>query len=326
MECSRREKTNVDIMKVNNIGIVGTGTMGTRIAFRCAVSGLKTFLFDKYPKVVKEALQKIFSLMDDKMDRELLDAETVRSAKENLIGAPTLKEALSDVDLVIENVPENLELKRQVFSDMDQICPAKTILATNSSCIPCSRIAAATLRPGKVINVNFADPTNELDAVEIMKGKQTDKETLLVMERFVKSLGLVPIITLKEIMGFSFNRVWRAIKREALHLVDEGYCDAEDIDRAWMLCFKMSFGPFAFMDAVGLDVIRDIEEQYYLESQDKKDEPPKLLDDMIAKNRLGVKSGRGFYSYPNPAYEDPSWLRKQRQYKERLSVKLGSLE
>jgi 3-hydroxybutyryl-CoA dehydrogenase len=133
---------------------------------------------------------------------------------------------------------------------------------------------------------------------------------------------MVPIVTYKEIMGFSFNRVWRAIKREALHLVDAGFSDFEDLDRAWMLEFGTPYGPFGLMDMIGLDVVRDIEMQYYFESREERDRPPKLLDDLIANGRLGVKTGRGFYSYPNPNYKDPNWLHKLGPWGEDLTSKL----
>ena len=122
---------------------------------------------------------------------------------------------------------------------------------------------------------------------------------------------MVPIVAYKEIMGFSFNRVWRAVKRETMHLVDQGYYTHEDLDRAWMMNFEMPCGPFGLMDKIGLDVIRDIEMQYYLNSGDERDKPPQMLVVMVARGDLGVKSGRGFYTYPHPACEQPGWLRKE---------------
>jgi 3-hydroxybutyryl-CoA dehydrogenase len=132
------------------------------------------------------------------------------------------------------------------------------------------------------------------------------------MERakhFVRAIGLAPLIVRKESTGFLFNRVWRAIKKECLHLVDDGVASFEDVDRAWMVVMGTPAGPFALMDVVGLDVVRDIEMVYYRESGDELDAPPKLLLDKIARGELGVKTGKGFYSYPNPAYRAPGWLK-----------------
>jgi 3-hydroxybutyryl-CoA dehydrogenase len=122
---------------------------------------------------------------------------------------------------------------------------------------------------------------------------------------------MVPIVTEKEIMGFSFNRTWRAIKREVLHLVGGGYSNFEDIDRAWIMLFGTKWGPFGLMDDIGLDVIRDIENQYYEDSGEERDKPPQFLEDMIGRGRLGSKSGRGFYRHPNPEYLDEGWLTKE---------------
>jgi 3-hydroxybutyryl-CoA dehydrogenase len=150
----------------------------------------------------------------------------------------------------------------------------------------------------------------------------TAKETMAAAEAFVRSIKLVPVITKREVMGFAFNRIWRAIKKEALHVVAAGYADFEDIDRAWMLSFSVPRGPFGRMDEIGLDVIHHIEIQYYLDSGDESDKPPKFLEKFLAEGRLGVKSGKGFYTYPNPEYEGPGWLRKEAPWRPEQTIKL----
>ena len=144
--------------------------------------------------------------------------------------------------------------------------------------------------------------------VELMSGTGTSGETVERVRQFMVTIRITPLLVQKESTGFIFNRVWRAIKKETLHLVDEGVASHEDVDRAWMIIMKRPKGPFGVMDTVGLDVVRDIEMVYYRESGDESDAPPKLLLDKIEKGELGVKSGKGFYTYPNPAFEDPSWL------------------
>jgi 3-hydroxybutyryl-CoA dehydrogenase len=184
-------------------------------------------------------------------------------------------------------------------------------------------MADSLSRPERFFNINFSmphEPTDKL--VELMRGLQTAEEALVAGEKFVRLLDMVPIVTYREIMGFSFNRVWRAIKREVLHLVDQGYSDYQDIDRAWIMEFGTPFGPFGLMDIIGLDVVRDIEKQYYLDSGEARDKPPGLLDDMISQGKLGVKSGQGFYQYPNPAYKEKAWLHKQGDYYEGIKEKL----
>jgi 3-hydroxybutyryl-CoA dehydrogenase len=310
------------VPQISHIGIVGAGTMGARIAYRCVVKGFETAIYDKFPDALEKAVNRIIGWFDENVKSGKLMSEEAVLARTRLSFSTDLEECVKDKDLVIETVPENLKLKRQVFTEIDKFTPKEALIATNSSSIPCSRIADVTLRPEKVFNINFSDPTYDLE-VEIMKGAQTGNGTLIAAEKFCRSLGMVPIVTMKEIMGFSFNRIWRAIKREALHQVDGDYSNHEDIDRAWMLHFGTSIGPFGFMDKVGLDVVRDIEMQYFLESGDERDRPPQFLEDMIAHGQLGHKSGRGFYSYPNPDYENPAWLHKEKPFDENLQVKLA---
>lgn len=287
--------------------------MGRRIAYRSAVSGLETYLYDAFPDALSKALDVLQEWLWERAQREELTEEQGLAAWSRIRGCESLEECVADVDLVIETVPENVELKREVFAQIDELAPPEVLIATNSSSLPCSRLADATKRPEKVFNVNFSDPRED-DLVEVMKGLQTSEETLAAGVEFVRSLGMVPIVTYNEIMGFSFNRVWRAIKRETLHLVADGYSDFQDLDRAWMLEFQMSYGPFGLMDKIGLDVIRDIEMQYYLDSGEERDRPPQMLEEMVAQGHLGVKSGRGFYTYPHPDYEQPGWLRKEQPW------------
>jgi len=148
--------------------------------------------------------------------------------------------------------------------------------------------------------------------VELMRGTSTSDETMERAHQFAIEIGMVPIKVMKESTGFVFNRVWRAIKRECLHLVDEGVASFEDVDRIWMILYDREIGPFGMMDRIGLDVVRDIEMVYYGESGDERDRPPRLLLEKIERGELGVKTGKGFYTYPEPAFQDPSWLRKCR--------------
>lgn len=303
--------------EIKRVGIVGAGTMGTRIAFQCAISGKEVYLFDISPQVLDQAMEMTKGWMTERAD-----PERAAPAVSLLQPCTSLGDCLASVDLVIETVPEDLELKRQVFSEIDQLAPAHVLIGTNSSSLPSSRIAGATARPDKVFNINFNDPLCDELLVEIMGHAETAEETMAAAEAFVRSIKLVPVITKREIMGFAFNRIWRAIKKEALHVVAAGYADFEDIDRAWMLSFSVPRGPFGRMDEIGLDVIHHIELQYYLESGDESDKPPKFLEEFLAEGRLGVKSGKGFYSYPNPEYKQPGWLRKEAPWRPEQSIKL----
>jgi len=224
-----------------------------------------------------------------------------------------VQEGASRADLVIEAVPERLELKREVFAQLDKICPSHTVLATNSSSIRISAIEDATHRLDRVLNMHFYAPVWQRPMVELMRGSATSDETMDRARQFGRTIGMTPLLVRKESTGFIFNRVWRAIKKECLHLVDDGVASHEDVDRAWMIAIGGPAGPFGLMDMVGLDVVRDIEMVYYRESGDEKDVPPKLLLDKIARGELGIKTGRGFYTYPNPAFQAPGWLKAEKE-------------
>ena len=310
--------------ELSRIAIIGSGTMGTKISHRCIVSGFKTMLYDKYPEARDKAAAQIQAWLNERIQQGHMTAEQTKAAIARLHACATLPECISEADLIIETVPENLELKRQVLAEIDPLLPPKAYVCTNSSSLPCSKMADSLSCPERFFNINFSMPQEPTDKlVEVMRGAKTSDEALVAGVEFIRKLEMVPIVTYREIMGFSFNRVWRAIKREVLHLVDQGYSDYQDIDRAWMMEFGTPFGPFGLMDIIGLDVVRDIENQYYLDSKELRDKPPVLLDDMISKGKLGVKSGRGFYNYPNPAYKEQAWLLKEGPFREDIKARLS---
>jgi len=308
------------------VSIIGAGTMGAKIAHRCAVYGIEAILYDKYPNALEGALGRIDGWLEERIKQGHLTRDQAREARTRIRPSSSMQESLRDADLVIETVPENLELKRQVLGAIDPLLPQNAFICTNSSSLPCSRMADVLSRPERFFNINFSQPQEPTDnLVELMRGEKTTDEALIVGEEFVRMLNMIPIITYREIMGFSFNRVWRAIKRETLHLVGDGYSDFEDLDRAWMMEFGTPFGPFGLMDIIGLDVIRDIEEQYYLNSKDERDRPPQFLEEMVKQGKLGVKSGQGFYAHPNPAYQEADWLHKKGKYREDIRAKLVAM-
>jgi 3-hydroxybutyryl-CoA dehydrogenase len=298
--------------EITHVGIVGSGTMGTKISYFCITNDKEVYLYDISPEALERSVAKIRARL-----AEEADPGAAEKAMSRLHPCASLAECVADVQLVIENVTENLEIKRRVFAEIDRLAPEHVLISTNSSSLPSSRIADATNRPDKVLNSNFSEP-----AVEVMGHAQTSEEAIAAVEAFLKSIGMVPLRTKREIMGYAFNRTWRAIKRETLHLVAGGYADFEDLDRAWMLLFGTPWGPFGLMDEIGLDVVRDIEMQYYLDSGEERDKPPAFLDEWIDQGRLGIKSGWGFYTYPDPAYKRPGWLRKEPPWTSDQTIKL----
>jgi 3-hydroxybutyryl-CoA dehydrogenase len=302
-----RGRAQMRTKEIKTVGIVGAGTMGRRIGFGCIIRGVKVRIFDVRPEAAREALRTIRGLIEEREADGRLKKGTLAAALPFLSISPTLKDCVSGVDLVIENVPENVELKRRVFSEIDNSVGDDTILGTNTSSIPGSQIADAISRPEKFFNFNWGKPDDV--RVEVMGHPGTARETIDAVMAFLRKLGIIPIQVKREIMGYGCNRIWRAVKKEVLFLIEGGYMSPEDIDRGWMLEWETEIGPCGSMDYIGLDVVRDIEMNYFRASGDPSDRPPRFLEEMIAQGKLGIKTGEGFYKYPRPAYKRPGWLK-----------------
>ena len=292
--------------QIRTVAIVGAGTMGRRIAFDCVRFGCRTRLYDRAPGVAQQAVEWVSTMMDEWHNQGRVSADAAERARRLLEPCPDLDSCAREADLAIESVPENVVVKRRVFEDLDRILPPNAALVSNTSAIQPSRLASATSRPERVLNVNFGHLGHR--KVEVMGHAGTDPEMMAAVIDFLRGMGFIPIVLHGESVGYATNRVWRAVKKEVLAQLDRGLVSAEDIDRGWMLDWGTSIGPCGLMDHIGLDVVRDIELIYYDESGDVADRPPPLLDRMIAAGKLGTKSGEGFYRYPNPSYEQPDFL------------------
>ncbi|MBR0599283.1 3-hydroxyacyl-CoA dehydrogenase family protein [Sinanaerobacter chloroacetimidivorans] len=297
----------VEIIK--NVTIVGSGVQGSMLAFRSALYGKNVCIYDVSHEAAQKALNKIKDWLSEYSADGKIKTNEIDDVLMRIQISDNLKEALADAELAIENVPEKLELKQKVWSEIDMAAPEITLLTTNSSSLRSSQIGVNVKRKDKTFNLNFMTPTRD-DLVEVMWNDDTSEKSKALILEFLKSNKHIPIITNKEIKGFSLNRVWRVIKKECLKLWAEGYIRPEDLDRAFMMEWATDHGPFGLMDKVGLDVIRDIEYSYYNESGDQSDVPPKALDEMIEKGWLGEKTGKGFYEYPDPAYLKPDFFKK----------------
>jgi 3-hydroxybutyryl-CoA dehydrogenase len=283
--------------------------MGHQIALQCAVHGYDVHVYDISEKALDKAKENIRKVLEKRVGNKEISKDSMQKTLSKITFDTSLERAAKDADFVVEAVFEDSEVKRKVFSQLDRFCPPHAVLGSNTSSIKSSLFADATKRPEKIVDMNFSNPVWEHKMVEIMGNPKTTKETMEIAKYFVQSIDLTPIITNKERTGYAFNKVWRAIKKEALATVDQGYASFEDIDRAFIIALGTKIGPFMLMDIIGLDVVKAIEEQYYRESKDPTDRPPKLLEEKIRKGELGVKTGRGFYTYPNPSFEKPDWLK-----------------
>jgi 3-hydroxybutyryl-CoA dehydrogenase len=292
---------------ITRVAVIGAGTMGWQIAARTANSGREVALYDALDGAVDRALGKM---------RDDLPAALTAAGKDwdlpGLLGrvraATSLEDAVSGADLVIEAVREHLPTKLTVFAELDQLAP-DAILATNSSSLPSGRLVEAVTRPQRLLNTHFFSPIWEREMLEVMTCGRTDQMVIDLAVDFGRSLGLITAEVHGESMGFIINRIWRAVKRESLRVVDEGHATPEDVDRLWMGFFGTPSGPFGIMDMVGLDVVSDIEASYVAVTKDPTDRVSPILGTKIAAGDLGEKTGKGFYRHPNPAYREPGFLR-----------------
>lgn len=292
---------------IATVAVVGAGTLGVQIAAMTAASGRQVLLYDILPGAAETALQRLRGLLQPVIDRGDLewDLETVLG---RITPVACLSEAVTGVDLIIEAVREDLPTKRALFAELALLNP-NPLLATNSSSLPSSTLADVVADPGKLVNLHFFSEFWTRSCVELMGCGQTTDATMVVMEAFGRSLGLYTAVVRGESKGFIINRVWRAVKREALAVVDGGYADPEDVDRLWAFFWGIDYGPFGMMDQVGLNVVADIEDSYIAVSQDPTDRPSPALHALVDTGRLGEKTGSGFYEYPAPAYRAPGWPR-----------------
>ena len=295
--------------KIKKVAIVGAGTLGSQIAVLAAESGCDVAAFDPNPEALHMNLENLRLSLQNKGKDPFVPWDRWESCLERIEPSTALESTVAAADLVIEAAPENLELKRKIFKELGRMSPSQAILATNSSSLPVSRVEDSSGRPERCLNLHFYRPLEGMNIVDVMGGSRTSRDVMDAGIGFVRSLGCIPLTVKKEQVGFCFNRVWRAIKRETLHMWAAGSVDFRDIDRAWMVFTGIKDSPpFALMDNVGLDVVYDIEMVYYGESRDPKDHPPQALKEKIQRGELGVKSGRGFYSYPDPEYLRPDFL------------------
>jgi 3-hydroxybutyryl-CoA dehydrogenase len=283
-------------MAIQTVGVVGAGSMGSGIANLAASSGFKVILNDVETKYLENGLARIEAFMQKGVERgkvtEAQKAEVLES-----ISATTNIEDLKDVDIVIEAVIEDLDVKKDVFSKLDQILPKDVIIATNTSSMSITAIAAATKRPERVAGMHFFNPAQIMKLVEVVRGISTSDETVEEIKNFAKQLNKEPIEVKKDTPGFIVNRIMIPQFIEAIKLLEEGVASAEDIDKAVTLGLNYPMGPFTLQDYAGVDIGYYVMEYMKEEFDDTRFAPPLLLKQLVRAGRLGKKTGAGFYDY-----------------------------
>ncbi|WP_312207831.1 3-hydroxyacyl-CoA dehydrogenase family protein [Epilithonimonas hominis] len=281
---------------MKNIVVIGAGTMGNGIAHTFAQSGFAVSLVDVNQNSLDKAIQTITTNLDRIIAKGNLTEEEKANTLANITTFTDLKEATQNADLIVEAATENLDLKLKIFTQIDELAPENCILATNTSSISITQIAAATKRPEKVIGMHFMNPVPIMKLVEIIKGYSTSKETFDEIFELSKTLGKVPT-EVNDYPGFVANRILMPMINEAIETLYNGVAGVEEIDTVMKLGMAHPMGPLQLADFIGLDVCLAILNVMYDGFKNPKYAPNPLLVNMVMAGKKGVKSGEGFYDY-----------------------------
>ncbi len=281
---------------IERVAVIGAGTMGHGIAYVALASGYRVALADADRDALLAAHARIHEAFAHGIARGKLDAAARDAALERLTTHPALEDAAKDADLLIEAVPERIELKRALFAAAQGAAPAHAILASNTSSLSISAIAAAVAQPGRVIGMHFFNPVAAMRLVEIVRGQATSEATVEAARAFAGSLGKTPIVV-GDSPGFATSRLGVVLGLEAIRMVEQGVASAEDIDRAMELGYNHPVGPLRLGDMVGLDVRLAIADHLHATLKEETYRAPRLLRRMVAEGKLGRKSGEGFYRW-----------------------------
>ncbi|MCY1413589.1 3-hydroxybutyryl-CoA dehydrogenase [compost metagenome] len=282
-------------MQINKVGVIGAGTMGNGIAQVCAMAGLQVFMLDISENALERGRQTIRGSLERMTKKNLLSAEASLDALE-LLTATTDRQMLADVDLVIEAATENEELKLRLLADLGSVVRPDALIASNTSSISISKLAAAVPRPERFIGMHFFNPVPMMALVELIRGLQTSDETQAQAVAFVERINKTAI-SVRNSPGFAVNRILVPMLNEAVFVLQEGLASAEEIDQGMCLGCNHPIGPLALADLIGLDTLLAVMQVFYDGFNDSKYRPAPLLREMVAAGYLGRKSGRGFYDY-----------------------------
>tara|TARA_B100000513_G_scaffold80213_1_gene32755 strand:+ start:127 stop:1017 length:891 start_codon:yes stop_codon:yes gene_type:complete len=282
---------------MKKIAVIGAGTMGNGIAHTFAQKNYQVTLIDVSEQSLEKALSTISKNLDRMVSKDKISESEKSQTLANIQTSTEInKDVLSGTDLVVEAATENLDIKLQIFENLDNLCPDKTILASNTSSILISTIAGATTRADKVIGMHFMNPVPIMKLVEVIKSKETSSQVVSTIMELSKNLGKVPV-EVNDAPGFVANRILMPMINEAIHTLNEDISSVEGIDTVMILGMSHPMGPLFLADFIGLDVCLSILNVLYEGFNDVKYKPCSLLEELVKNGKLGVKSGEGFYDY-----------------------------
>lgn len=281
----------------DQIAVIGSGTMGAGIAQVAALAGYQVHLHDVEDERLALARKAIESSLQRLVKNGTISDADLELVLKGITFTTDLTKAVSGASIVVEAVFEDLQVKAGIFKELSRLCASDVILASNTSALPITQIAAFVEHPERVIGTHFFSPVPMMKLCELVRGEQTSDEVLEKARHFAQRLGKTSIVVNRDVAGFVTTRLIAALILEASRLVEDGVATPEDIDIACQLGFGHAMGPLRTADLTGVDIIRNASLNIFAEAQDERWRPPAILDEMVAEEKLGRKTGQGFYEY-----------------------------